>query len=47
MIPTVVWIALGSSLPPAVQLVANPMLWGVLVALVLERIVPARRIAAR
>ncbi|HSC04102.1 MAG TPA: solute carrier family 23 protein [Solirubrobacteraceae bacterium] len=38
MIPTAVWIAVGSSLPPAVQLVANPMLWGVLIAMVLERI---------
>lgn len=37
MIPTVVWIAVGSSLPPAVQLVVNPMLWGVLIAMVLER----------
>jgi xanthine/uracil permease len=41
MIPTVVWIAVGSSLPPTVQLVANPMLWGVLIAMVLERV--ARR----
>jgi xanthine/uracil permease len=39
MIPTAVWIAVGSSLPPAVQLVANPMLWGVLIAMGLERIV--------
>jgi hypothetical protein len=39
MIPTAIWIAVGTSLPPAVQLVANPMLWGVLVAMVLERIV--------
>lgn len=38
MIPTVVWIAVGSSLPPTVQLVVNPMLWGVLIAMVLERI---------
>lgn len=37
MIPTVVWITVGSSLPPAVQLVVNPMLWGVLIAMVLER----------
>jgi xanthine/uracil permease len=42
MIPTAVWIAVGSSLPPTVQLVANPMLWGVLVALVLERIMAPR-----
>jgi xanthine/uracil permease len=41
MIPTAVWIAVGSSLPPTVQLLANPMLWGVLIAMVLERI--ARR----
>jgi xanthine/uracil permease len=41
MIPTVVWVAVGSSLPPTVQLVVNPMLWGVLIAMVLERI--ARR----
>lgn len=41
MIPTVVWVVVGSSLPPAVQLVVNPMLWGVLIAMVLERI--ARR----
>jgi xanthine/uracil permease len=41
MVPTVVWIAAGSSLPPTVQLVINPMLWGVLIAMVLERI--ARR----
>jgi xanthine/uracil permease len=39
MIPTAIWIAVGTPLPPAVQLVANPMLWGVLVAMVLERIV--------
>ncbi len=47
MIPTAVWIALGSSLPPTVQLVANPMLWGVLIALVLERILAPRLGAAR
>jgi xanthine/uracil permease len=41
MIPTAVWIAVGSSLPPTVQLVANPMLWGVLIAMVLERLVVA------
>lgn len=41
MVPTVVWIAVGSSLPPTVQLLFNPMLWGVLIAMVLERI--ARR----
>jgi xanthine/uracil permease len=42
MIPTALWIAVGTSLPPTVQLVANPMLWGVLVAMVLERIVTPR-----
>jgi len=39
LIPTVVWIAVGTSLSPTAQLVANPMLWGVLLAMVLERIV--------
>jgi hypothetical protein len=42
MIPTAVWIAVGTSLPPTVQLLANPMLWGVLVAMALERIVTPR-----
>jgi hypothetical protein len=42
MIPTALWIAVGTSLPPTVQLVANPMLWGVLVAMVLERIMTPR-----
>jgi xanthine/uracil permease len=37
MVPTAFWIAVGSSLPPAVQLAANPMLWGVLLAMALER----------
>jgi xanthine/uracil permease len=36
--PTAVWIAIGSSLSPTVQLIANPMLWGVLLAVVLERV---------
>lgn len=42
LIPTALWIAIGSSLSPAVQLVANPMLWGVLLALCLERAVRPR-----
>lgn len=42
MIPTAFWIAAGSSLAPTVQLIANPMLWGVLLAMVLERIVTQR-----
>lgn len=39
LIPTVVWIAVGTSLSPTAQLIANPMLWGVLLAIVLERII--------
>jgi hypothetical protein len=31
------WLVAGS-LPPTVQLVVNPMLWGVLIAMLLERI---------
>jgi NCS2 family nucleobase:cation symporter-2 len=42
LIPSVTWIVIGSSLGPTAQLLANPMLWGVLLALVLERIVAAR-----
>ena len=42
LIPTAIWIAIGSSLSPAVQLIANPMLWGVLFALCLERVVRPR-----
>jgi xanthine/uracil permease len=42
LIPTAAWIAVGSSLAPTVQLVANPMLWGVLLAAVLERLVSPR-----
>jgi hypothetical protein len=42
LIPSVAWIVVGSSLAPTAQLVANPMLWGVLLALVLERVVAAR-----
>lgn len=41
LVPTVLWIAVGSSLSPAGQLVANPMLWGVLLGVVLERLVRA------
>jgi xanthine/uracil permease len=37
--PSIVWIAVQSSLSPAAQLIANPMLWGVLLAVVLERVV--------
>jgi xanthine/uracil permease len=47
MIPTAVWIAVGSSLAPTLQLVANPMLWGVLLAVALERIVAPRAAAAQ
>ena len=39
LIPSAAWIAVGDSLAPTAQLVANPMLWGVLLAVVLERIV--------
>jgi hypothetical protein len=42
LIPTAVWIAVGSSLAPTAQLLANPMLWGVLLAVVLERVVAQR-----
>jgi hypothetical protein len=42
LIPSVAWIVVGSSLAPTAQLLANPMLWGVLLALVLERVVAAR-----
>lgn len=42
LIPSVAWIVVGSSLAPTAELLANPMLWGVLLALVLERIVAAR-----
>jgi xanthine/uracil permease len=43
MIPTAVWVAVGSSLPPTAQLLANPMLWGVVFAVVLERLVVSRQ----
>jgi xanthine/uracil permease len=39
LIPTAIWIAIGNSLSPAAQLVANPMLWGVVLAVTLERLV--------
>lgn len=39
LIPTAVWILTGSSLAPTAQLVANPMLWGVMLAMVLEQVV--------
>jgi len=39
LVPTAVWIAVGNSLPPTAQLIGNPMLWGVLLAVVLERLV--------
>ena len=42
LIPTAIWIAIGTSLSPTAQLVANPMLWGVLLALCLERVVRPR-----
>lgn len=47
MLPTALWIAAGSSLPPVVQLLANPMLWGVLLAMVLERMVTPRLTVSR
>ena len=39
MVPAIVWVAIGSSLAPTAQLVGNPMVWGVLLAAGLERIV--------
>jgi xanthine/uracil permease len=42
LIPSFAWIAVGSSLAPTAQLLINPMLWGVLLAVVLERIVSPR-----
>jgi xanthine/uracil permease len=47
LVPSIVWIAIGSSLSPVAQLVANPMLWGVVLAVVLERAVPSLRGRAR
>jgi hypothetical protein len=37
-VPAVAWTPLEGSLSAAVQLVANPMLWGVAIGLVLERL---------
>ncbi len=39
LVPTAVWIVIGSSLPPDWQLVVNPLFWGVVLAVVLERLV--------
>jgi xanthine/uracil permease len=38
LVPAVAWTPLEGSLSAAVQLVANPMLWGVAIGLVLERL---------
>jgi hypothetical protein len=46
LVPTAVWIAIGSSLSPTAQLIANPMLWGVLLSVFLERLV-ARPVVAQ
>jgi hypothetical protein len=35
--PTVVWLAVSPSLGPSGQLVFNPLVWGVLLAVALER----------
>ena len=43
LIPSAIWIAVGSSLPPTAQLLANPMLWGVTLGVVLERVVVGSR----
>ena len=43
LIPSAIWIAVGSSLPPTAQLLANPMLWGVALGVVLERVVVGSR----
>jgi len=40
--PTAAWVVVGSSLSPDWQLVANPLLWGVLLSVSLERIVGRR-----
>jgi hypothetical protein len=37
----VIWIVIGTSLSPTVQLIANPMLWGVTLGVLLERAVAA------
>ena len=39
LLPTAVWIVIGDSLSPTAQLVGNPMLWGVVLATVLQRLV--------
>lgn len=39
LLPTAGWIAIGNSLPPTAQLVGNPMLWGVALAAILQRVV--------
>jgi xanthine/uracil permease len=41
LIPSVIWIVIGTSLSPTVQLIANPMLWGVTLGVLLERAVAA------
>jgi xanthine/uracil permease len=38
--PTVVWIAVADRLPPLAQVVANPLLVGVVLAVVLDRLCP-------
>jgi xanthine/uracil permease len=47
MIPSAAWVAVGSSLTPTAKLLANPMLWGVLLAMVLERVVRSRAAVGR
>ncbi|MBV8955790.1 MAG: hypothetical protein JO179_16760, partial [Solirubrobacterales bacterium] len=42
LIPSAIWIVFGSSMGALAQLLANPMLWGVLLAMGLERIVRRR-----
>jgi xanthine/uracil permease len=44
LIPSAIWIVFGSSMGALAQLLANPMLWGVLLAMGLERIVRRRLI---
>jgi xanthine/uracil permease len=41
--PSLVWIGVSNSLSPTAQLVANPMLWGVVLGVVLQRIVTSPR----
>jgi hypothetical protein len=38
--PTVIWLVVGESLSETAQLIANPLLVGVVLAVVLERLVP-------